>query len=164
MGFKLGTRIDFLCKNKQNGNFCILRVSTTTSTLSSFRFGSFDERVPLAPLDHLPNTRISKFSLEVLLQGLILRGEGYSRFFGQEIDQPGGIEYGVVQFGKSDSYIDIAFDLTKVTEESLMMNQQMQNGGSKGESSSFMTSLSTLGQTNSKDFLIGVVKSASLVL
>ena len=126
----LGGKVDFLCRNKETGNVVVMDFSVTASTLSGFRFGTFDQPVVSSSqssssfsslLDHLPNTRAAKFSLEVLLYGMMLKEEGYSKYFGKEIDQEDGLEYGVVQIGKSDSYIDAVVDFMKVDEKDFLL-------------------------------------------
>ena len=62
---------------------------------------------------------MSKFAVEVLLYGMMLRTENYSKFFGKEIDEK-PLEYGVIQIGKSDGFISVVADFSRVVPEMIM--------------------------------------------
>lgn len=125
---KLAGKIDLLCKSKHTGNVTILDISTTSSVLPSFRFGKFDSPCPEnSPLSHLSNTRMSKFAVEVLLYGLMLKNEHYAKFFGKEIDER-PLEYGVIQIGKSDGFINVAADFARVVPEMILPTDAVGGG------------------------------------
>lgn len=96
----LAGTIDYLGRNKQTGAIFIGDWKTTGQTLSNFRFSSFESPSALN-LAHLPNSKVSRYALQVLTYGYIMRTQGYESVYGSAVvDRP--MEFGIIQFGKSD--------------------------------------------------------------
>ena len=115
---RIAGTIDFLGRNRKTGAIAVLDWKTTAAPLAAFRFGTFDEPCP-APLGHLTNAKATKYALQVLTYGHILRTEGYSKFYGKALDeQP--IEYGIVQVGLSSDAQGVAPEFSRVVPELLL--------------------------------------------
>ena len=91
--------IDFLGRNKKTGAYFVGDWKTSGSVHSNFRFGSFETPCP-APLSHLPNVKMSRYGLQVLIYGHILCREGYQSIYPGITDLP--LEYGIIQFAKRE--------------------------------------------------------------
>jgi hypothetical protein len=115
---RIAGTIDFLGRNKKTGAIAVMDWKTTSGTLSGFRFGSMDEPCP-APLGHLPNSKITRYSLQVMLYGHILKSEGYSKIYGKELDTV-DLEYGIVQIGKSEGSLMAEVQFYRVVDELLV--------------------------------------------
>lgn len=74
--------IDLLAQNKKTGKILIGDWKTSGSIRSDFRFGSF-ETSSLGCLRHLPNSKMYRYALQIIIYGEILRREKYfeSGFF-----------------------------------------------------------------------------------
>lgn len=74
--------IDLLAQNKKTGKILIGDWKTSGSIRSDFRFGSF-ETSSLGCLLHLPNSKMYRYALQIIIYGEILRREKYfeSGFF-----------------------------------------------------------------------------------
>lgn len=92
--------IDFIGRNKQTGALLIADWKTTGSTATNFRFGSFETPAE-GLLRHLPNAKMSRYAMQVLIYGHILRLEGYSALFGDAVNTL-PLEYGIVQLAKNE--------------------------------------------------------------
>jgi hypothetical protein len=104
--------IDFVGRNKKTGAILIADWKTSGTTTSSFRFGSF-ETPALGVLGHLSNGKISRYAMQVLIYGHILRLEGYSKFFGDAVNSL-PMEYGIAQLAKNEAG-DVVCELREVT-------------------------------------------------
>lgn len=92
--------IDFLGRNKKTGALLVADWKTTSSKSTNFRLSSFDEPA-MVPLHHLPNNKASRYAMQVLTYGYVLRHESYRDFFGKEVtDLP--LEYKLIQIGPND--------------------------------------------------------------
>lgn len=74
--------IDLLALNKKTGRILIGDWKTSGSVRSDFRFGSFESN-SLGCLRHLPNSKMYRYALQIMIYGEILRREKYleSGFF-----------------------------------------------------------------------------------
>lgn len=74
--------IDLLAQNKKTGRILIGDWKTSGSMRSDFRFGSFESN-SLGCLRHLPNSKMYRYALQIMIYGEILRREKYleSGFF-----------------------------------------------------------------------------------
>jgi hypothetical protein len=121
---RIAGTIDFIGRNRETGAIAIMDWKTSSSSASAgFRFGSFDEPCP-PPLQHLVNSKTTRYSLQVLLYGHLLRTEGYAANYGRELEEM-PIEYGIVQIGRSDQHDSassgaVSVDFQRVVPECIM--------------------------------------------
>lgn len=113
----LAGTIDFLGRNKQTGAILVGDWKTSGSKTSNFQFGSF-ETPAIGLLSHLPNAKVYRYALQILIYGFILRLEGYDKMFGPAVlEKP--FEYGIIQMSKTEEgEVDVEFK--KVTEEMVL--------------------------------------------
>jgi hypothetical protein len=113
----LAGTIDFLGRNKRTGAILVGDWKTSGSITSSFRFGSF-ETPAIGMLSHLPNAKLYRYALQIMIYGFMLRLEGYDSVFGPEIlSKP--IEYGIIQMSKTDTG-DVDLEFKKVCESTIL--------------------------------------------
>ena len=94
--FGIAGTIDFIARNKRTGALLIGDWKTSQTSASEWAFSSY-ETPALPPVAHLPNSKMTKYALQTMLYGFILRTEGYASLFGKAvIDKP--MEYGIVKF------------------------------------------------------------------
>jgi hypothetical protein len=110
--------VDFIGRNKKTGQILICDWKTTTSALSAFKFGSFDDPVPLPPFQHLTNSKTWRYSLQTLIYGHILRTEGYDAIYGESVTKL-PMEYGIAQMGRLETG-PVGTHFTRVTPESVL--------------------------------------------
>lgn len=72
----IGGIIDLLARDKKTGNYLIADWKTSGSIKSNFRFGSF-ETSSMGCLQHLPNSKMYRYALQIIVYGEILRRERY---------------------------------------------------------------------------------------
>lgn len=107
--------IDFIGRSKETGRLLIVDWKTSGSPSTGFRFSDFEEPCP-QPLKHLPNNKYSRYAVQVLTYGYILRGDGYHDIY-PGLDQP--LDYGLAVFSKLDNG-GVGLEFKKVTPESIM--------------------------------------------
>ncbi|GET88274.1 hypothetical protein, conserved [Leishmania tarentolae] len=78
--------IDFMGRNRHTNRVLIGDWKTTGSTTSNFRFGTFETPCPGA-LRHLPNAKMYRYAMQVIIYGEILAREQYfeKRFFDAQL-------------------------------------------------------------------------------
>ena len=109
--------VDFVAKNKTTGKLMIGDWKTTASSLSSFRFGSFQTPAE-GVLSHLPNSKGTRASLQVLMLGHMMKLEGYSAIYGPEVNEE--MEYGIINIGKSEKGGDVSVSFDRVVPEDIV--------------------------------------------
>jgi hypothetical protein len=113
---QLAGTIDFLAKNKKTGAILVGDWKTTSSASSGFKFSSFDAACP-GLMSHLPNSKMTRYGLQTLIYGHILKTEGYASLIDDAIaTQP--LEFGLVKFGPNQ-YNEITAEFTRVEEGDL---------------------------------------------
>lgn len=95
----LGGSVDLLLKHKDSGRVMLADLKATTSKSSDFRFSDFDSPC-VNPLGHLPATRGMRAALQLLLNGYLMRAEGYDTVF-SALAGEARLEYGTVTIGKA---------------------------------------------------------------
>jgi hypothetical protein len=91
----VGGLVDFIGRNKKTGAILIVDWKATTGYNRTI---GLDETPALGLLSHLPNRKRSRYAVEVLAYGHILRQEGYEEIFGESMNM---MEYRVVQLAKN---------------------------------------------------------------
>lgn len=70
--------IDVVARNRRTGAVLVGDWKTSGTPDSGFRFGSFDASCPAAlGLGHVPNGKATRYAMQVLAYGYLLRSEGY---------------------------------------------------------------------------------------
>uniref|UniRef100_A0A7S1MMB8 PD-(D/E)XK endonuclease-like domain-containing protein n=1 Tax=Neobodo designis TaxID=312471 RepID=A0A7S1MMB8_NEODS len=114
--FQLAGTIDFLAKNRKTGAVMVGDWKTTSSVATGFKFSSFEGPCP-PPVSHLPNSKLTRYALQTMLYGHILRTEGYASLIDDGIaTMP--LEYGLVRFGPNERG-EVVADFTRVCESDL---------------------------------------------
>ncbi|CUG90985.1 Hypothetical protein, putative [Bodo saltans] len=113
----LAGTIDFLGRNKRTGAILVGDWKTSGSVTSSFRFGSF-ETPAIGMLSHLPNAKLYRYAMQIMIYGFMLRLEGYDSMFGPELlTKP--IEYGIIQMSKTETG-DVDLEFKKVCDSTIL--------------------------------------------
>ena len=115
---RIAGTIDFLGRNRKSGQIAVMDWKTTGGALGNFRFGSYDEPCPV-PLSHLPNYKLTRYSLQVMLYGHILKSEGYSKIYAKELDTK-EMEFGIIQIGKNEDSLNAGVQFHRVVPELLL--------------------------------------------
>ena len=113
---QLAGTIDFLAKNRNTGAVMVGDWKTTSSAATGFKFSSCEGPCP-APVSHMPNSKMTRYALQTMLYGHILKHEGYGKLIDECIDTM-PLEYGLVRFGPNERG-EITSDFTRVCESDL---------------------------------------------
>lgn len=92
--------IDFIGRNRSTGALCIMDWKTSASAASGFRFSAWDEPCP-APLSHLINTKMTRYAMQCLMYGELIKSQGYLKHWKLGENLP--LEYGVILISKSET-------------------------------------------------------------
>lgn len=105
--------VDFIARHKKTQRLLVGDWKTSASAMSSFRFGSFQTPAD-GLLSHLPNAKPLRAAIQVLILGYIMRTEGYSAFYGPQVDC-GEVDYGIINIGKDETTHKVVSTFDKVT-------------------------------------------------
>eukprot|EP00758_Cryptobia_borreli_P002544 Tbor_TRINITY_DN3109_c0_g1::TRINITY_DN3109_c0_g1_i1::g.14716::m.14716 len=114
--YKLAGTIDFLGRNRKTGAIFVGDWKTAGTLGNEWRLASF-QTPALPPVAHMINEKMSRYSLQILTYGYLLRIEGYDKFLNGMIgpkllSMP--MEYGIIQMGKQlDGLVGIEYKEVK---------------------------------------------------
>jgi hypothetical protein len=111
--YAVGGTVDFIARNRKTGAILIGDWKTSQTAASDWSFSDFDTAA-LPPLSHLPNSKMTKYALQTMLYGHILKTEGYQLNYGKAlVEQP--LEHGIVQMALSSEKdrVTLGFHLMK---------------------------------------------------
>jgi hypothetical protein len=113
---RLAGTIDFLARNRQTGAIMVGDWKTTSAAATGFKFSSFESPCK-GMLSHLPNAKMTRYALQTLAYGHILKEERYDKLIDPAIaSMP--LEYGLVKFGPNETN-EIVAEFTMVQESDL---------------------------------------------
>ena len=111
--YEVAGTIDLLARHKKTGRILIGDWKTSQTPNSEWAFSAFDAPA-LHPISHLSNSKMTKYSLQTLIYGYILKTEGYESLFGSAVtDKP--MEHGLVKLSlRADKEaVDCSFHAVK---------------------------------------------------
>jgi hypothetical protein len=114
---RIAGTIDLIARNKATGAILVGDWKTSGANASNFSLSSFDGPCP-APLHHLPNNKTSRYALQVLAYGAILKSQGYGATIDKAIDEL-PLEYGIIKFSPDAAGDGMATEFILVTDASI---------------------------------------------